>query len=117
MFRRVTDGLEPGARLLLVGLAFKAGTDDLRESPNVDLARMLLQAGFGVAVYDPAVEAGQLVGANLGYIYTRIPQLESLLVDKEEAESGSFDRIVINNATAKQLSLPATLCIDLATLS
>jgi hypothetical protein len=38
-------------------------------------------------------------------------------VDKEEAESGSFDRIVVNNATAKQLSLPATLCIDLATLS
>ena len=57
-----------------------------------------------------------LVGANLGYIYTRIPQLESLLIDKAAAESGDFDRIVINNATAKQLNIPAEKSIDLSAL-
>lgn len=117
LFRRVAETLEPGAKVLLAGLAFKAGTDDLRESPNVDLARMLLQAGYEVSIYDPAVEAGQLVGANLGYIYTRIPQLETLLVDKARAEAGDFDRVVINNATAKQLDLDAAKCIDLSALS
>jgi GDP-mannose 6-dehydrogenase len=117
LFRQVAEDLEPGSHVLLCGLAFKAATDDLRESPNVDLARMLLQAGHTVSIFDPAVDASQLVGANLGYIYTRIPQLETLLVTKEQAESTDYDRIVINNATAKLLDIPADKSIDLSVLA
>jgi GDP-mannose 6-dehydrogenase len=116
LFRKVTAGLPDGGRVLLAGLAFKADTDDLRESPNVDLARMLLQAGYDLAIFDPAVEASQLVGANLGYVYARIPRLEALLVDKAVAESGEFDRVIATNATAKLLSIPAEKVIDISRL-
>jgi len=52
-FLAATQGLEPGAKVLLVGLAFKLETDDLRESPAVDMARKLLEAGFDLDIYDP----------------------------------------------------------------
>lgn len=116
LYRKVTRGLSEGARVLLVGLAFKAETDDLRESPNVDLARMLLAAGYDLAIYDPAVEARQLVGANLGYVYARIPRLEALLIDREAAESGRFDRVITTNATASRLNLPDCSRIDISRL-
>jgi len=101
-----TDGLAPGAALLMVGLAFKAGTDDLRESPHVDLARKLLAAGYNLKIHDPAIDSTKLVGANLGYAYSHLPTLEGLLVDRETAERGPFDRILVNNTTIKRLSLP-----------
>lgn len=116
LFRAATDGLAPGARVLVVGLAFKARTDDLRESPNVDLVRMMLSAGFDVLVYDPAVDAAQLVGANLGYVYTRIPRLEALLISAEVAETGTFDRIILTNATGRDLRFPPEKCLDIATI-
>lgn len=106
MFEYAAEGLEPGAKILLAGLAFKANTDDLRESPNVDLARKLLTAGYQVQVFDPAIHAEMLVGANLGYAYSQLPMLERLLVSKETAESGKYDRVIATNATVKQLSLP-----------
>ncbi|MEO0378618.1 MAG: nucleotide sugar dehydrogenase [Pseudomonadota bacterium] len=105
LFEYASQDLAPGARVLMVGLAFKAGTDDLRESPNVDLARKLLAVGFDLKIYDPAVQADMLIGANLGYAYSQLPSLESLLIDKAEAEGQSFDRVVINNATSKDLDL------------
>lgn len=116
LFRAAIEGLAPGARVLVAGLAFKAKTDDLRESPNVDLVRMLLSAGYDVLVFDPAVDAAQLVGANLGYIYTRIPRLEALLISAEAAEAGDFDRIIITNATGRALRVPPEKCIDMAAI-
>ncbi len=116
MFRAASEGLAPGAKVLVAGLAFKATTDDLRDSPNVDLVRMLLGAGFDVLVFDPAVDAAQLVGANLGYVYTRIPRLEALLISAEDAEAGDFDRIIITNATGRHLRLPPEKCLDIATI-
>ncbi len=106
LFEYAADGLAPGAKILMVGLAFKAGTDDLRESPNVDLARKLLGAGFELQIYDPAIDATKLVGANLGYAYSQLPTLERLLVGKGEAEAKGFARVLVNNATVKELSLP-----------
>lgn len=112
-----TRGVPEGGRILVVGLAFKAHTDDLRESPNVDLTRMLLQAGYQVSVYDPAVDASKLVGANLGYAYTQIPQLERLLVARDAVTIADYDRIVVNNATAKDLDLAdSAKVIDLGRL-
>jgi len=116
MFRAAIDGLAPGAKVLVAGLAFKAKTDDLRESPNVDLVRMMLAAGYDVLVYDPAVDATQLVGANLGYVYTRIPRLEALLISAEAAEAGDFDRIILTNATGRGLRVPPEKCLDIATI-
>ena len=118
LFEYASAGLAPGARVLMVGLAFKAGTDDLRESPNVDLARKLLGAGIALDIYDPAIKADMLVGANLGYAYSQLPSLERLLVDRGQAEAGPYARILINNATAKEISLPAGVeTVDLGSLS
>lgn len=114
MFARASEGLEPGAKLLLAGLAFKADTDDLRESPNVDLARMLIQADYNVCIYDPAIDAGKLVGANLGYIYARIPQIESILLTREQAEQTAFDRVIVCNGTGKKLDLSNHAVIDIS---
>ncbi|WDF74656.1 nucleotide sugar dehydrogenase [Novosphingobium sp. KACC 22771] len=114
MFARASEGLEPGAKILLAGLAFKAETDDLRESPNVDLARMLLSAGYDLSIFDPAIDGGKLVGANLGYIYARIPQIERLLLSAEQANATAFDRIVMCNGTGKKLDLANRPVVDLS---
>ncbi|MBF9036853.1 nucleotide sugar dehydrogenase [Rhodobacterales bacterium HKCCE2091] len=117
LFEYAAEGLEPGARVLMAGLAFKAGTDDLRESPNVDLARKLLAAGFALEIYDPAIRADMLVGANLGYAYSQLPQLERLLVSRDQAGKGGYARVIVNNATAKDLDLSGVETRDLGSLA
>lgn len=105
LFEYATAELKPGDRILLVGLAFKAGTDDLRESPNVDLARKLLASGFELEIYDPGVDATKLVGANLGYAYSQLPVLERLLVGRAHAQSASYARVIATNNTIDDLTL------------
>lgn len=103
--------------MLLAGLAFKAGTDDLRESPNVDLARKLLAGGFDLDIYAPAIDAEKLVGANLGYAYSRLPSIERILVSKETKGRTAYARVLAANATVNQLDLPAGADLrDLGTL-
>ena len=50
--------------MLQLGLSFKAGTDDLRNSPTLDLAEMLVEAGYDLPVYDPDLDPARLVGVN-----------------------------------------------------
>ncbi|MCB1370841.1 MAG: nucleotide sugar dehydrogenase [Rhodobacteraceae bacterium] len=117
LYEYAVAGLEPGARVLLAGLAFKAATDDLRESPNVDLARKLLAAGYDLDIYDPAIDATKLVGANLGYAYAHLPTIEGLLVDRATAETRAYARVIATNATVADLVLPPETEIrDLGTL-
>ena len=106
LFRLVTERAGPGARILIAGVAFKADTDDLRESPNLDLIRRLLRAGYPVRLFDPAVSVKALVGANLGYALGAVPELDGLLLTREAAEAGPFDLVVVTNATGKRLRLP-----------
>ena len=117
LYEYATEGLDPGAKVLMAGLAFKAGTDDLRESPNVDLARKLLGAGFDLDIFDPAIDADKLVGANLGYAYSHLPTIERILVAKATVERTAYARVIATNATVSQLTLPAgTDLRDLGTL-
>ncbi len=90
--------LPKGGRVLMVGLAFKAQTDDLRESPNVDIARRLLQGGYQLSVYDPAIKPEDLRGQNLGYIFAYLPNVGELLVDKATAEAGPWDLVIGSNS-------------------
>jgi GDP-mannose 6-dehydrogenase len=66
-------------RLGVVGLSFKAGTDDLRESPMVELVETLIGWGCEVKIYDPNVMLGRLRGRNLAYIDRHLPHLANLL--------------------------------------
>lgn len=97
--------LPTGGRVLMAGLAFKAETDDLRESPNVDIARRLLEAGYQLSVYDPEIKPEDLRGQNLGYAFTHLPSVGSLLVDKATAEAGPWDLVVASNRIIEGLDL------------
>jgi GDP-mannose 6-dehydrogenase len=69
----------PFRKVAMLGLSFKMHTDDLRESPNVELAERLIGKGFDVRIYDPIVNPEQLMGSNLSYIESRLPHLRRLL--------------------------------------
>lgn len=113
LFEHVVADLPPGARVLQLGLAFKADSDDLRESPKVDMARKLLQAGYRLSIYDPEIVPSQLVGQNLGYIFAHLPALPNLLVSREAAEGGEYDLVVDASGMAKTLALKARRIVDI----
>ncbi|SCL34154.1 GDP-mannose 6-dehydrogenase [Micromonospora rhizosphaerae] len=71
-------------RVGLFGLSFKPGTDDLRESPLVELAERLLGKGYDLRIYDANVALAHLVGANRDYIDSRLPHLGELLTNSVE---------------------------------
>jgi len=88
----------------LFGLSFKPGTDDLRESPLVELAERLLGKGYDLKIYDSNVALSRLVGANREYIEGRLPHLSDLLTNDvnevfEHAEVcvvGSTEQVVVD---------------------
>jgi len=96
--RQVNRILRLGRRpALLLGLSFKADTDDLRESPMVELAERLLGKGIPLAIYDPDVsQAGdRLLGANARYIHEHLPHLNALLRDDLANAAGEAQTIII----------------------
>ncbi|HEY7499685.1 MAG TPA: nucleotide sugar dehydrogenase [Vicinamibacterales bacterium] len=85
-------------RVGLLGFSFKAGTDDLRESPMVILAETLIGKGYEVHIYDRNVLIARLTGSNKEYIEKQIPHLSRLLVDSVDDVIEQSDVIVIGNA-------------------
>ncbi len=90
----LSRGRQPVA---LFGLAFKPGTDDLRESPFVLLAERLLGKGFPLKIYDRSVNVANLMGSNRAYIKQEIPHLEELMVDTPEEALASSTLAVIGH--------------------
>jgi GDP-mannose 6-dehydrogenase len=107
-----------GHTVALFGLSFKTSTDDLRDSPNVELAERLIGKGFDVKIYDPVVNPARLVGANRRYIESKLPHLGRLLVqDPADALHGADVAIVSDGNRAvldALLMTPARYVIDLS---
>jgi len=105
-------------RIGLLGFSFKAGTDDLRESPIVILAEALLGKGYQLRIYDKNVSLARLVGANKEYINKQIPHLSSLLCETIDEVMDHSEVIVVGNATpefseALKRTRPDQIIVDL----
>jgi GDP-mannose 6-dehydrogenase len=104
--RTVDVVLDSGQRqVVLLGLSFKNGSDDLRESPFVTLAEALIGKGLSLRVCDPDVAVGQLIGRNRAYIDERLPHVAQLMTDDWESAVREAGVVVV----AKRFVDPAQL--------
>src|SRR4029077_1727328 len=117
--RRVYDRLLEGTarRVALLGLAFKQGTDDLRESPMVELAERLLGRGFDLSIHDAHVRISHLTGSNRAYVDARIPHLSRLMVASPMAAVFGAEIVVLASTEADSIEAAAgaqdALLVDL----
>lgn len=88
-------------RVALFGLAFKPGTDDMRDSPLVTLAERLIGRGFDIAIYDGCVRLSRLLGKNKEYIDREVPHLERLLKSTPGQALADAEVIVVGHADAE----------------
>ncbi len=99
------DGRKPVA---LFGLAFKPGTDDLRDSPLVLLAERLIGKGFDLRIHDAYVKLSQLLGKNREFIEREIPHLDRLLVEQPQQALVDARVVVVGHADANTRALIAS---------
>lgn len=98
----------------ILGLSFKVGTDDLRESPLVSLAETLHGRGYTVKIFDEHVCLSRIIGANKAYIEQKLPHIGALLHDSAEMVIKESDTIVIGNANPKFQELIADIAPEKA---
>jgi len=111
--RGVRAVIEKGRRQVgILGFSFKAGTDDLRESPIVELAERLIGKGFDLRVYDRNVNLAALQGANRDYILNHIPHISRLMVSSIDELLAHARTIVIGNAAPEFRDVPKLLADD-----
>jgi len=96
---------EIGARqVAILGLSFKPGTDDLRESAVIPLIRDLWQDGVNIRVYDPDVDPKKMLGSNLEYLERQLPQIHKILSEKLSEVLSNSDAIVVSQKRPEFLS-------------
>jgi GDP-mannose 6-dehydrogenase len=94
-------------KLGFLGLSFKAGTDDLRNSPAVSVIESLLGKGCDMSIYDKNINLAMLTGTNKDYINSRIPHLATLLTDDPKSLIEKCDVIIINTKEPEFINLVA----------
>lgn len=101
----------------ILGLSFKAGTDDLRCSPIVDVVESLLGKGFEIRIYDKNVKVSELTGTNKDFIMAKIPHLQHFVSDNLETVCRESDVLVITNKEKEFADLltryPNKIVVDL----
>jgi GDP-mannose 6-dehydrogenase len=106
-----------GRTVALLGLSYKTNTDDLRESPNVELAERLIGKGFDVRIYDPVVNPARLIGTNRRYVEAKLPHLGRLLAHEPSEALRGADVAIVSSADpairAALLMVPPRHLLDL----
>jgi GDP-mannose 6-dehydrogenase len=121
--RQVQKGLEMVTaygkkRVGRLGFAFKAGTDDLRESPLVEVVESLIGKGYEMKLYDRNVNLAALTGANRDYILNHIPHISKLMVESMEDVVSFAEVIIIGNSAQEFRNIleqikPGQVVVDL----
>jgi GDP-mannose 6-dehydrogenase len=99
-------------RIGVLGFSFKAGTDDLRESPMVTLIETLLGKGMQLTIYDRDVSLAHLFGANKEYIEREIPHISQLMRATIEEVLGNSELLIIGNKAEEFREIEAMLRSD-----
>ncbi len=94
---RLVEG--EGRTVALLGLSFKEQSDDLRDSPFVDLAETLLGKGYDVRIYDPIVNPAALIGSNRQYVESKLPHLRAILKETPSEALDQADMAVVSFAS------------------
>lgn len=90
----------------ILGLSFKAGTDDLRCSPIVDVAESLLGKGYEICIYDKNVRISQLTGTNADFIAAKLPHLHEIITDDLDKVCSECDVLVVTNKEKEFENVP-----------
>jgi len=85
----------PGRRIGIYGLAFKEGTDDLRESPVITIIEHLIGKGRDIRIFDPHIQLEDIYGSNLSFVVSALPHIGKLLVKRIDDLLSSSDTLVI----------------------
>jgi GDP-mannose 6-dehydrogenase len=93
-------------KVAVLGISFKAGTDDLRESPIVTLTEALIGKGYEVTIYDQNVSVARLVGANKEYVEKELPHLAQIMSEDLRAVVSGAEVVIIGNASPEFKDLP-----------
>jgi GDP-mannose 6-dehydrogenase len=96
-------------RVGILGFSFKAGTDDLRESPLIEVIERLIGKGFDLRIYDKNVNIASLVGANRDFILNHIPHISKLMVSDIDAVLSHGQTVVIGNKDPDFMAVPERL--------
>jgi GDP-mannose 6-dehydrogenase len=108
---------ETGAkRVGILGLSFKAGTDDLRESPVISLIRQLWQDGLEITVYDPDVNPEVILGSNLEYLRRQLPQINQIMRNDIQDVLNESQTLVISQKRPEFTSILQGLNSDVAVI-
>jgi GDP-mannose 6-dehydrogenase len=99
-------------RVGVLGFSFKAGTDDLRESPMIEVIERLIGKGYDLRIYDKNVNIASLVGANRDFILNHIPHISRLMVAELDAVLDHAQTVVIGNDNPDFRNLPQRLRSD-----
>jgi GDP-mannose 6-dehydrogenase len=99
-------------RIGVLGFSFKAGTDDLRESPLIEVTERLIGKGYDLRLYDKNVSVASLVGANRDFILNRIPHISRLMVPSIDAVLNHAQTVVIGTKDPDFRTVPERLRED-----
>ena len=96
-------------KVSVLGLSFKAGTDDMRESPMVEVVERLIGKGFDLRIFDENINLARLMGANQKYILDQIPHIGNLMVNSMDEALSHGETIVIGNGAPEFREVPGKL--------